>query len=483
MFDLLIDLRPVIVATLSTLLAAAVSAHVVLNKRDNRAAAGWVGVVWFLPVFGSVLYALFGVNRIRRRGQTLRRLGMDLRPLPRDSRTDWKAVTDTLDAPRGHLAGLATVVGRVTRRQLVPGNQISPLFQGDAAYPDMLGAIEGATKSIALSSFIFDNDAVGRDFAEALGRAVARGVEVRVLVDAVGSRYSWPPIMRELRRNGITYSRFLRTVVPWRMPFLNLRNHRKLLVVDGKLGYTGGMNIREGHVLGANPRRPVQDLQFRVEGPVVGHMTQVFAEDWAFSTMELLEGDRWFPAIDEVGSTLARGISDGPGEDFDRARMTILGAIATAQHEVTVVTPYFLPDRELISALNVAAMRAVDVRIFLPQVNNQVLVKWASTALLWQVLQRGCRVFLTPPPFDHTKLMLVDKAWTLVGSANWDPRSLRLNFEFNVECYDSELCDQLGTLVHQKLAGAREIKKAEVDARSMPVQLRDGVARLLSPYL
>ena len=483
MFDLLSDLRPVIVAALSALLATVVSAHVVLNKRDVRAAAGWVGVVWFLPVFGSVLYALFGVNRIRRRGQMLRRLGMDLRPPIQDSRTDWKIVSEIVPTPQGYLAGLARVVGRVTRRPLVAGNQITPLMNGDAAYPEMLERIDGAARSVALSTFIFDNDKVGRSFADSLGRAVKRGLEVRVLVDAAGSRYSWPPIMRELRRNRVRYARFMQTVVPWRMPFLNLRSHRKLLIVDGEVGFTGGMNIREGHVLSERPKRPVQDLQFRVEGPVVEHLMQVFSEDWAFSTKELLEGDAWFPELSDAGPVLARGISDGPDEDFDKARISMLGALATAQKEVTVVTPYFLPDKELISALTIAAMRGVEVSILLPEVNNQVLVKWASTALLWQVLQRGCRVFLTAPPFDHTKLMLVDGAWTLVGSANWDPRSLRLNFEFNIECYDDRLCSRMANLVQEKLAGAREITKAQVDGRSLPVQLRDGVARLLSPYL
>jgi cardiolipin synthase len=161
----------------------------------------------------------------------------------------------------------------------------------------------------------------------------------------------------------------------------------------------------------------------------------------------------------------------------------MLGALATAQKEITVVTPYFLPDRELISALNVAAMRGVEVRVLLPRVNNQVLVKWASTALLWQLLQRGCRIYLTEPPFDHTKLMLVDGAWTLVGSANWDPRSLRLNFEFNIECYDEGLGGSMVNLVEEKLKSAREVTKSQVDSRSIPLQLRDGLARLLSPYL
>ena len=243
MLEVLREFRPVIVGVLSVLLSVVVSAHVVLNKRDIRAAAGWIGVVCFLPVLGSVFYALFGVNRIRRRGQTLRRMGMDLRPLPRDSQTDWKVVADVLPTPQGYLAGVARVVSRVTRWPLVTGNQLTPLINGDEAYPDMLERINGATRSIALSTFIFDNDNVGRSFTDALGRAVSRGIEVRVLIDAVGSRYSWPPIMRELRRNSITYARFLKTVVPWRMPFLNLRNHRKLLIVDGDVGFTGGMNI------------------------------------------------------------------------------------------------------------------------------------------------------------------------------------------------------------------------------------------------
>jgi cardiolipin synthase len=365
----------------------------------------------------------------------------------------------------------------------VSGNQLTLLVNGDDAYPDMLERIDGSKRSIALSSFIFDNDSVGRSFADALGRAVSRGLAVRVLIDAVGSRYSWPPIMRELRRNNVRYARFMQTVVPWRLPFLNLRNHRKILIVDGEVAYTGGMNIREGHVLSSNPKRPVQDLQFRVEGPVVAHLMDVFTEDWAFSTKEVLEGDDWFPHLEEVGPILARGVSDGPGEDFDKARTSMLGALAVAQNEITIVTPYFLPDMELISALTVAAMRGVEVKIILPRVNNQILVKWASTALLWQVLQRGCRVFLTEPPFDHSKLMLVDEAWAFVGSANWDPRSLRLNFEFNIECYDEDFCARLAGLVAKKLVSAPEVTKAEVDSRSLPVQLRDGIARLFSPYL
>jgi cardiolipin synthase len=180
---------------------------------------------------------------------------------------------------------------------------------------------------------------------------------------------------------------------------------------------------------------------------------------------------------------LSRGVPDGPDEDFETLRFTLLGAIACARRSIQVVTPYFLPDASLIAALNVAALRGVEVDIVLPVRNDLALVGWASTAQLWQVLEHGCRVFLSPPPFDHTKLMLVDGIWTLLGSANWDPRSLRLNFEFNVECYDRELAASLQDLVRTKIERSRRIHLADVDGRSLPIRLRDGIARLFSPFL
>ncbi len=477
------NIQPIVIATLTAILAVVVSGHVVLNKRDTRSAVAWVGLVWLVPVLGSFLYFMFGINRIRRRGQQLRALGLDIRQSLRDSRTDWAVVTEQLPERLGHLGRLARMVNRVTLRPLVAGNTFAPLTNGDEAYPQMIAAIDGAQRSVALSTFIFDYDDAGRRFADALGRALTRGVEVRVLIDALGARYSWPSMVGKLRKRKIRVARFMQAVLPWHFPFLNLRTHRKILVVDGVQAFTGGMNIRNGHVLEASPKRPVQDMHFRISGPVVEHCMQSFAEDWAFSTKEVLVGESWFPQLEREGSVIARGISDGPGEDFDKLRMTMLGGIVSAQSSIVIVTPYFLPDRDLISSLQVAAMRDVDVTIVLPAQNNHFLVKWASTALLWQLLSRGCRVYMTPGPFDHTKLMLVDNAWTLLGSANWDPRSLRLNFEFNVECYDEALTERLAAIVQKKVATARQVTLRDVDRRSLPTKLRDGVARLFSPYL
>ena len=227
----------------------------------------------------------------------------------------------------------------------------------------------------------------------------------------------------------------------------------------------------------------MQDLQFRVEGPVVTQLQEAFVNDWAFCTKEILKGSEWLPELADADGVIARVITDGPDADFEKARLTLLAALTEAQTSIRIVTPYFLPDPALITALNLAALRGVRVDIVLPGKNNLPFVHWASRALWWQVLERGCHVWLTPPPFDHSKLMIVDGHWVLFGSANWDARSLRLNFELNVECYGREFAQRMESVFEQKLRHAREVTLAEADGRPLLAKLRDAIARLFSPYL
>jgi len=481
--DFLAELWLYVAGALTVLLAILASGHAILYKRDSRAAVAWVGLIWFAPVVGAVLYAMFGINRIRRHASDLRPVGRRLSgtaPLLTDAAT---VLATKVDGNRDHLIALGTLVDQVTRRPLTDGNAIEYFVNGDEAYPRMLAAIDGATRTVALSTYIFDHDASGLAFADALDRAVQRGVSVRVLVDAVGSRYSWPPMVGVLRKRGVRVARFLPTYLPWRAPFWNLRNHRKILVTDGRVGFTGGMNIRRHHQQSTAPGRPMRDMHFEMRGPVVRQFMETFAEDWAFTTKEVLEGPDWFPELAARGAIAARGITDGPDEDFEKLRWTIQGAIATARRSVRVVTPYFLPDAAMISALNIAALRGVTVEIILPSRSNLPVVQWASNAILWQLVKRGCDVYWSPPPFDHTKLVVVDGAWTLFGSANWDPRSLRLNFEFNVECYDTVFGGKMEALFAARRDAARGLTGEDLDRRPLWIRVRDGIARLFSPYL
>ena len=286
--DQLTRFWPHLAAGFDLLAALLASLHALLHKRDSRAATLWIAWIWLLPLFGPILYLTLGVNRIRRRAVSL---GVH--------KTLRRAVPKNLGEPQHegaeHLKMLARAVSRVLKRPLTVGNKIQPLVNGDEAFPAMLAAIEGAKKSVSLSTYIFDNDASGHQFVEALGRAARRGVETRVLIDSAGARYSWPPVTHKLRRAGVNTARFLPSLAPWRVATVNLRNHRKSLVVDGKIAFTGGMNIRHGNVLADRPRNPVQDLQFRVGGPVVAQLQEAFANDWAFTTREILDGDLWFP--------------------------------------------------------------------------------------------------------------------------------------------------------------------------------------------
>jgi cardiolipin synthase len=474
---------PWLIVVVHTVVVLGASGHVILNKRDARSAIGWVGIIWLTPILGALLYFMFGVNRIQRKARTLMRRHGQTGSSAGRRQLDDDALLRAVGDGSMHLAALSHYVSKFSPAPVVDGNRVTPLTTGRECYDQMLAAIDAAEKSVGLVVYIFDNDAAGRRFAEALARATQRGVQVRVLVDAIGARYTWPSIRGVLRRSGVPHALFLPTLVPGKLHYSNLRNHRKILVVDGRLGFTGGMNIRQGHLCEPGDPHPIRDLHFRVEGPVVAHLRDAFAVDWEFSCGEHLHGRDWFPPLAAVGQTLCRGIPDGPDLDCDKLLLTILGAIGCAQRSIDILTPYFLPEQPLITALNVAAMRGVAVNIYLPEKNNLKLVQWASTAQLWQVLQRGCRVWLTAPPFDHSKLMVVDGAWSFIGSANWDPRSLRLNFEFNVECYDRDFAAQLSSRVMASREHSREITLAEVDSRPLWQRLRDGTCRLMLPYL
>lgn len=458
------------------------SAHVILTKRETRAAIGWIGLIWLSPVVGTLLYVLLGINRINRKARSLRRGRPRFGRHKADSCSP-EQLHEILGSGDAHMADLARVVSRFSPMPLLRGNLFEPLVGGDEAYPAMLEAIQRAERSVALSSYIFNDDPLGRMFVEALGEAVKRGVEVRVLIDDIGARYDLPRVFGPLHRAGVRSAAFLPGLIPTFMPYFNLRNHRKILVVDGSLGFTGGLNIDKDYYHKLQTKHPKLDLHFRVRGPALASMFHVFADDWLFTTGEHLGGEAWSQTEEETGPIVARGLADGPDEEHGKLHNTILGALSCARTSVVIVSPYFLPDEVLSSALCLASMRGVEIDIILPSQNNLDTVQWACTANLRELLECGCRVWYTPPPFEHTKLMIVDGVWTLLGSANWDTRSLRLNFEFDFECYGRALADTLEPLVRAKRESARRVSIEEIDGRPLPVRLRDGVARLLTPYL
>jgi cardiolipin synthase len=276
---------------------------------------------------------------------------------------------------------------------------------------------------------------------------------------------------------------FLPSPVPFSHPYFNMRNHRKLMVVDGLVGFTGGINIRDGCLLARHPPHPTRDVHFRVRGPVVRELLETFIFDWRYTTRESLASSDWIVPLAPVGDVVARGIADGPDETQDSLLLLLQGALAAARRSVWIVTPYFLPEAPLLDALRVTAMRGVDVRVLVPERGNLRLVNWAMQAQYARIVGAGVKLALGRTPFDHTKLMVVDGMWSLVGSANWDPRSLRLNFEYVMECWSEPLAAQLLEVIAEKARGARYLSRIELESRPLFTRIRDGFAWLAQPYL
>lgn len=452
--------------------------HALLTKRDPRSAAAWVGLCLFTPAIGVLLYLLFGYNRIRTRARRLH-------ALPEAELEEARLAIELADAE--HLIAPEyrnlAYLGRATSgNPLLTGNRVELLVDGDEAYPAMLEAIHAARSYVHLQSYIFDSHGAGREFIEALAEARARGVVVRVLVDGFGELYSLPRAVGRLRRAGLDAQRFL---PPRLLPpnfWVNLRNHRKILVVDGELAFTGGMNIRSKHRSRSGGRPPrVHDTQFSMRGPVVAQADAVFRADWAFATGESLPAPP--PPRALPGEAECRVIIDGPNEDLDKLLWVIIGAIALARRSIKIMTPYFLPPRELLVALQTASLRGVEVTVLLPARNNFPFMNWAALHGLGDLLKTGVQVAFHGSAFVHSKLLLVDDYYAQVGSSNLDPRSLRLNFEVAVEIYDHAFGGRLAGYFGRCQAQAAPYTLADWRRRSLAQRLRDGAFWLCSPYL
>lgn len=468
---------PIVITAITSPAAAF---HALLHKRDPRGALGWISVAIVFPMVGPLLYYVFGINRVRIRAKKLDRgaqHGLSARQRGVDS--GHACHSDTVPS---NFAGLVAAADRLTGAPLVAGNHVRVLRNGEQAYPAMLAAIEGATRFVYLTTYIFETNKVGKRFIKALGAAAERGVDVRVLLDGFGEYYAWPRRRpgRRLRRRGVRVGRFL---APRLLPpslRLNLRNHRKILVVDGEQAFTGGMNIGDRHFVSSGRHR-VEDMHFALLGPVVRQIEEVFLGDWAFVTGQETELSNNFDA--NAGSALCRAVEDGPTEDADRLATLMVAAVASARHRVLIMTPYFLPSRELIGALQAAALRGRDVSIVLPGRNNLPYVHWASQHGLAELLVRGVKIYYRPPPFAHTKLFVIDDLYSIVGSANIDPRSLRLNFELAVEIFDKPVVTQLAEHVTDVIGRSRRYTEKDFQQRGFLRNVRDSLAWLLSPYL
>jgi len=470
---------PYLVFIVSFMLGAAAAIHAAMTKRDVRAAIAWVGIVLFSPIFGPLIYFIVGINRVRRERRSHFR-----EQTGQDCSTTHTADQQTIEHYGQQFGPMKTVGDQISLFPLVSGNTVVALEGGDQTYPRMLAAIRAAQRSIVLQTYIFDVDPAGDEIADALVAAKQRGVAVRVLIDAIGSRYSRPPMRRRLVRAGIDTALFMITLIGLRLPYANLRSHRKILIVDGQTAFTGGMNIRADFVTAHAGVVTARDAHFQLTGPIVAQLMASFMRDWKFTTQEDLASHPAFaPVVTQTGIVPARCVLSGPDLTLNSTHDMLMGALSIARRHVRIQSPYFLPDQMLIGALATAARRGVTVDIVIPGRNNLRLVNYAMIAQLDQVARTGCRVWRASGNFDHAKLMTVDDVWSYVGSSNLDPRSLRLNFELDIEVYDHALAAWIAQRIDASIARAHRVTVQDLRRRPFIKQLRDRIIWLATPYL
>lgn len=484
MLDLLVNYWPHILLVASIISGGIAAAHVAMTKEDVRAATGWVGVILLSPMLGAFIYMVAGINRIRHTALATRRSGR--RTFEKQS-SDHALGREQIAAQFGGQFRALNILGdRITRFYMTTGNTIAMLETGDRAYAEICAAMDGASKSILIESYIFDRDRIGERVADHLVRAQARGVAVRVLIDAVGARYSFPSIVKYLRDRGIAAKTFNGNVIMGlRLPYANLRTHRKIIIIDEELAFTGGMNIREGFSSEFAGEAAGRDTHFRITGPAICDLHAVAAEDWHFASGEKLEpivyqgpedGDVPLP-------TYVRVVSSGPDASLETNHKMLMGAFSVAQSSIRIMSPYFLPDREIVSALTTAARRGVRIDIVVPLENNLRLVDLAMTAQFDQVLKHGCNIWRVAGAFNHSKLLTIDGNWSYVGSSNLDTRSLRLNFEVDLEVLDNDFAELVESRIDAAIAEGQEVTLGDISDRPFPLRLLEKLIWLGSPYL
>ncbi len=464
----------VLISLGAVIMAASAALHALLSKRDSKSALAWIAISIVMPIAGPILYLLFGINRVG----PLARESYQAEAPPDDIHADDVLPDHALD-PRAIVGHSVTGIG------LRSCDSIEILENGEASYPAMLSDISNAKERVYCSSYIFQNDEAGQAFVDAFAAARDRGVDVRILLDGLGSIAYPPSIVRTLRRLDLSFRRFNPISLLPPSLHINLRNHRKMLMVDGKSAFTGGQNISLRHLVNhANNPKCARDLHFRLTGKIVDELERAFLKDWNHASGNT-DATPFEPSNHnrEDADIWTRLIPDGPNDDLDKLTKLLLGVMSTAKNRIWIMTPYFLPSLDLVGALIAAEVRGVDVKILLPAKTNIHLAHWAALHNLRFILDRDLKVYLQPAPFIHTKAILIDDDYALIGSANLDPRSLRLNFELVVEVFNRAFARQIERYFERCLASATALDESRLKALPRWMKVRNALAWLFSPYL
>jgi cardiolipin synthase A/B len=472
-----------IISLLFLITSIAIAAIVIFEKRSPHKTAAWILALVLLPVIGLVFYLIFGQEyrknkMFSRRGlknlgrfrylasRQLKKLQKQAFVLPGDAKT--KEMIIKLLMNNSHSL-------------LTTGNKLKILNNGKKTVKAIFEALESARRHIHLEYYIIEDDEVGNQLKEILIRKSKQGVDIRIIIDDVGSWGLTKQYLRELRKAGIDVQSFMEVRFPRLTPRVNYRNHRKIAIIDGEIGFTGGINFADRYIKGLEKIGPWRDTHLQIEGDAVACLQVIFAADWYFVKKENLTGSGYFKPLSEHEGTSVQISASGPDSDWESIEQAFFAAITSARKDVFIVTPYLMPPPSIVTALKIAALSGVNVQILIPEFSDSRIPKWCSFSFVEELLEAGVHIFFYQKGFIHSKLLMVDGVFSSIGTTNLDFRSLETNFEVNTFIYDAPFTRQLIGYYNADLLNSREIVFSEWKKRPRIARWKESFAHLISP--
>ena len=484
--------------TISYIVGAIISMSIILENRDPARTVTWLLIFILLPGIGLVIYAILGRNMRKRKLFKTQKLASSIREekvfenlerIEEIANTEQNTInTNQLlnenieDYSKKRVISLLLNTGKLP---FTTNNKVSVYIDGNQKFKNLLEDIKNAKNHIHLEYFIIKDSEIGRELKDLLIKKSNEGVKIRILYDDVGCWRFWfyRKFFNEMKENGIEIVAFLPAKFPLTGGKLNYRNHRKIAIIDGKFGYTGGLNIGDEY-MGKNKKFGYwRDTHIKIEGTSVYMLQMIFLTDWYYTTKEIITEDKYFPSPQRCGNSMVQIIASGPDSDWESIRYAYFSAICQAKKSIYIETPYFIPDESILIALKSAALSGVDVRIVFPKIADHKMVNNASYSYFDDILKSGGKVYLYTKGFIHSKIMTIDDKIASTGSANMDLRSFMLNFEINAFIYDKKIVERMNKDFFEDLNNSEELTLDEFSKRKLGKKVRESIARLFSPIL
>ena len=456
----------------------------VMRTRTPQGATAWVFALATIPLVAIPLYFVLGRSKFDDYTETLRDFDVEVsQGLESATEGPLKPFLVGHEQRDARERGEMRAFDEMATMPFTTGNHLRLLIDGAETFGAIFDAISAAERYVLAQFYTIHDDQIGRQFKDHLTAAARRGVEVRLMYDSIGSLKLPRSYKRDLEAAGVTVCRFTGPRNWLKRLRLNFRNHRKIVVVDGTRAFAGGLNVGDEY-LGRDPDiGNWRDTHLAVAGPIVQGLQLSFARDWFYGTREELDALDWAPTAAQGDNATALVLASGPADEVETCGLLYAHTIESAEERVWIATPYFVPDGRVLGALQLAALRGVDVRILMPRTSDSVFFKYVPYAYLGEVTRAGVRVFLYEDGFMHQKVALVDRDFAAVGTANFDNRSFRLNFEATVVARDGDVCDRVAAMLERDLRRATEIGLADIEGRSFAFRFAANATKLLAPVL